>query len=104
MQDKIYMFLGLARKANAVIIGEESCLKAIRKKKVSLVLVACDTKDNTKDKIISGCKHHNIEYRVFGTKELIGKYIGKNITAVVGVNNQGFVKKLVEMIDNARKE
>ena len=104
MQDKIYMFLGLARKANAVIIGEESCLKAIRKKKIGFILLAHDTSVNPQDKIISSCTHHNIEYRIFGSKELIGKYIGKNITAVVGVNNQGFVKKLVEMIDNARKE
>lgn len=103
MQNKIYMFLGLARKANAIIIGEESCLKAIRKKKISFVLVSKDASDNTKDKIISSCKYHNIDYRMFGEKELIGKYIGKNITAVVGVNNQGFVKKLVEMIDNAMK-
>ena len=104
MQNKIYMFLGLARKANAVIIGEESCLKAIRKKKVSFILIAQDTSDNTKDKIISSCNYHKVDYRMFGEKELIGKFIGKNITAIIGINNNGFVKKLVEMIDNARKE
>lgn len=104
MQDKIYMFLGLARKANALIIGEESVEKAIRNKKVKLVIIASDASSNTKKKMIDKCNYYNVVYRVFGQKELIGKYIGKNITAVVGTNNQGFLAKLIDIIDVLKNE
>lgn len=103
MQDKIYMFLGLARKANALVIGEEAVEKAIRNKKLKFVIIASDTSSNTRNKIVNRCNYYGVVYRFFGQKELIGKYIGKNIVSVIGINNQGFLTKLIEMIDAVQK-
>lgn len=103
MQNKVYMFLGLARKANALIIGEEAVEKAIRNKKLKFVIISGDTSLNTKNKIINKCNYYGVVYRVFGQKELIGKFIGKGVVAVVGTNNQGFLTKLIELIDVVSK-
>lgn len=100
MSDKVFMFLGLARRANAVILGEEAVKKAVQNRKVSLVIVAKDASQNTKDGVIRKCEYHHVVYRSIGFKEIIGKHMGKNVVAVVGVKNKEFSKKLIEMIED----
>ena len=39
MHNKIYMLLGLMRKANEIFIGEESCKKCIKNGRMKLVLI-----------------------------------------------------------------
>ena len=99
MQSRIYTFLGLARKANALVIGEEAVENAIRNKRVKFVIIADDTSCNTRNNIINKCKYYDVVYRIFGEKELIGKSVGKNVVAVIATNNQGFLTKLIDMID-----
>lgn len=100
MDTKIYMLLGLMRRANWLLIGEESCRKCAKSGKIKFVLIAKDASLGTRDKIVSMCKYNNIEYRIFGEKDIIGKYIGKGDVAIVGTNNDGFFKKLISMIDS----
>ena len=45
--DKIFNLIGLATRARKIISGEE-LMDAIRKKKVSLVIVASDASENTR--------------------------------------------------------
>lgn len=99
MADRIYSFLGLATKAGKIVTGDETCETAIKKSSVSLVIVAEDASDNTKKKFTDACNFRNIEIRIFGRKELLGKYTGKNIRSVVAILDKGFSKRLVEMID-----
>jgi len=103
MRDKICMFLGLARKANVLVLGEEGVEKAICRKKTRLVVLASDASDNTKKGIVNMCERFRVSYRVFGMKEVIGEYLGKGNVAVIGVKNKGFAKRLVEMIDDIKK-
>ena len=37
---------------------------------------------------------------MFGTKELLGKFIGKRISSVVAILDIGFSNNLMKMIDN----
>ena len=53
--------------------------------------------DGKRTFIKSGSIHY---FRIFGEKEVIGKYIGKGDVCVVGTNNEGFCKKLLSMIDD----
>lgn len=99
MINRIYTFLGLARRANVLVLGEEGVERYIKRKKIHLVIIAGDVSDNTRDGVLRMCKNYGVEDRVFGVKEGIGKCIGKGVVAVVGVKNKGFAKKLVEMID-----
>lgn len=99
MTDKVYSFIGLATKARKLISGEETCERALKGTDVSLIIVAEDASQNTKKKFADSCKFRNIEIRVFGKKEMLGKYTGKNIRSVVAILDKGFSKKLMEMID-----
>ena len=102
MHKKIYTLLGLMRKANEILIGEESCKKCIQNGRIKFVLVAEDASFGTRDKIVSACNGRDILYRIFGEKEVIGKFVGKGEVAVIGTNNEGFLKKLVSMIDDIK--
>lgn len=102
MRDNVCMFLGLARRANALVLGEESVERAIVRKKIKLVIIASDTSYNTKDGVVSMCERRDICYRVFGAKEVLGKHLGKGTVAIIGVKNKEFAKRLVEMIDDIK--
>lgn len=104
MVNKIYSFLGLATKAGKTVSGEDTCERAVKSGKAKLVIVAVDASDNTKKKFSDICAYRGIDIRYFGNKDLLGKYTGKDKRAVVAVAEEGFAKKLKEMIDEYNLE
>lgn len=100
MDEKIYTFIGLALKAGKLISGEEPCERAMRKNKVKVLLVTEDAADNTKKKFSDMCSYRGVEIRFFGQKEILGRYIGKEIRVVVAILEIGFAKRLIEFIDS----
>jgi ribosomal protein L7Ae-like RNA K-turn-binding protein len=104
MENKIYSFLGLARKAGKVVSGDESCGKAIRAGESDLVIIAGDASDNTKKRFTDAGKFNGVAVKIFGKKYDIGKFVGKDIRAVVCIQDAGFAAKLSEMIDRYNEE
>ncbi|AUG58032.1 putative ribosomal protein YlxQ [Acetivibrio saccincola] len=92
--------MGLARKANKLVSGDETCERLLKSGKVKLIVVAEDASFNTKKKYENACFHRRVEMRIFGTKELLGKFIGKGITSVVAILDKGFSNNLLKMIDD----
>ena len=97
-KNRIYSFLGLATKAGKLISGEESCEKAIKSGKACLIIVAEDASDNTRKKFKDMCVYRKITISFFGEKELLGRYTGKKMRAVVAILEKGFAERLSEMI------
>ncbi|NSW90732.1 MAG: ribosomal L7Ae/L30e/S12e/Gadd45 family protein [Firmicutes bacterium] len=102
MKDKIYSFLGLATKAGKLISGEEGCEKAVKKRKAHLVIIAEDASNNMKMRFINMCRHRGVDIRIFGERDLLGKFTGKDMRVVIAILQEEFAKKLVEMIDNQK--
>jgi len=100
MQNKTYSFIGLAMKAGALLSGEDACERAIKSGKVHLIIVAGDASQNTKKKFNDMCIYRHVDIRVFGQKEFLGRYTGKDIRAVIAVMEKGFAKRLTEMLDS----
>ena len=96
--DRIYSFLGLACKAGKVVSGDETSERTIKIGKAVLVIIAQDASDNTKKKFNDVCSYRGIESRVFGTKERLGKSIGKDTRSVVAVCDKEFSKRMIELI------
>ena len=92
--DKFLQMIGLARKAGYVVLGEEGCIKAIKRNKAKLCIIADDASGNTKKRITDKCKNKGIEYLFYGTKESIGNCLGKKIVAVVSIKNEGFALQI----------
>ncbi|HHY24374.1 MAG TPA: 50S ribosomal protein L7ae [Clostridiaceae bacterium] len=102
MNNRIYPFLGLAAKAGNLISGGEACERAVKNGKTCLIIVAEDAANNMKIRFKNMCKHRGVDIRIFGKRELLGKYTGKDMRVVIGIVQEGFAKQLLKMIDNQK--
>ena len=98
-ESKIYSFIGLARKAGAVQTGEELVVKAIRRKKACLVIIANDASMNTRGKIEHALKGTGIPMFLFGDKEKLGHALGKPFFSAIAITDNGFSERVKEMIE-----
>jgi ribosomal protein L7Ae-like RNA K-turn-binding protein len=91
--------LGLAYRARKVVSGEESVIKEIRGSQAHIVLLSDDASANTAKKVTDKCKYYNIPYKRIPNREILGRAIGKESRVVVAVTDQGFAKKLLNLLD-----
>ncbi|MGV8144936.1 MAG: L7Ae/L30e/S12e/Gadd45 family ribosomal protein [Alkaliphilus sp.] len=103
MKDKIFSLLGFAMKSGNVITGESTCLIHIKKNSVYLVIVAEDASENTKKLFKNKTSHRNIPYKIYGSKNTLGRNIGKSDRATIAIKDRGFAKKLLEYIDELER-
>lgn len=93
--------LGLAAKAGKVVSGEVACENAIRAGKAYLVLTAEDASENTKKNFRDMCTYYEVPFYIIGTKEELGRAIGKEYRATLAMTEENFsaatVKKLEKM-------
>ncbi|WP_096199400.1 YlxQ family RNA-binding protein [Bacillus sp. FJAT-45350] len=99
MTEKWYSLLGLAARARQLISGEELVLKDVKRNKTKLVLLSNDASEGTKKKVTDKCTFYKVPLRIIGTREELGRAIGKEERVVVGVIDAGFAKKLMTLIE-----
>jgi ribosomal protein L7Ae-like RNA K-turn-binding protein len=99
MNQKWMSLLGLANRARKVVSGEELVIKEVRQNRAKLVLLALDASSNTSKKVIDKCKHYNVPVKMVPNREVLGKAIGKQERVTVAIVEQGFAKKLSELLD-----
>ena len=92
----IASMLGFAQRARKLSSGAVAVLSAIEKNKAKLVIIANDISDNSIGKIRDKCKHKKIPMIKFAEKETLGHYIGKELRAVISVNDQNFAKSILK--------
>lgn len=96
---KIFGLLGLSSKAGKIVFGTDACIEAIKRKKVSLVIVANDSSERTKNNFNIICKQYDIPLYNFGTIEELSNAIGKINKAVIGVINKNFSRELKKLLN-----
>ncbi|MGM9858685.1 MAG: L7Ae/L30e/S12e/Gadd45 family ribosomal protein [Bacilli bacterium] len=99
MQSSILNLLGLARRANKIAFGD-NVLPILKTKKHKFIIIAIDASDNTKKRWIDKCNFYQSEYVIYATKDLLGKSIGMNDVAVIGL----FEPKLIAKVKSLLKE
>lgn len=101
MINRVYGLLGLATRAGKIIYGTDACIENIEKDKVKLVIVATDSSDKLKDKLINKCqkKDKPIQLIVYGTMDELSKSIGKQNKAVIGVKDINFSNEIIKIIN-----
>lgn len=103
--DKVLQLLSLATRAGKVSSGEFSTEEALKAGKAYLVIVAGDSSDKTKKHFSDMCSYRDIPMKVYGDKESLGHYIGKEFRASVSVNDKGFSDRILsEICLNERSE
>ncbi len=104
MNSRIYSFLGLAAKAGKIVSGGEVCERAVKSGKICLIIVAEDAANNMKRRFKGMCEYRGIDIRIFGERELLGKFTGKDMRVVIGILQDEFAKQILKMIDNQKRE
>ena len=84
-------------RARKVISGEE-LMDAIRKKRVSLVIVAEDASENTKKKFRNMCSFYEVPIFFFSDKESLGRAMGKEYRACLAVQDENFAKAIMKEV------
>lgn len=103
-ESNIYSFIGLARKAGAVALGESMAHQAVKKDAAHLVLITHDASENTRKKIETALYGTNIPALTFGTKERLGQMLGKTFLSVVAITEKGFAERVYKLIEQNQKD
>lgn len=98
MKNRILSLLGLATKAGRIKSGEFAVEQTIKSENAFLVIVAEDASDNTKKHFNDMCSFRGVPFYIYGTKEMIGRCIGKESRASIALTDEGFSKGLIAML------
>jgi ribosomal protein L7Ae-like RNA K-turn-binding protein len=101
-QSRWMSLLGLANRARKVISGEELVIKEVRNGKAKIVILSQDASDNTRKKISDKCRYYNVPLVSVDDRYSLGQAIGKEARVVVALADNGFAKKLSELLDESQ--
>ena len=87
----------LLQKREKLFLGFDAIEDGIKRKIVSLIIVANDTSEKTKKEVKFICNKYDIKFIVFGTIEGNSHSIGRTNRAIIGVCDSGFSKKILEL-------
>ncbi|MBQ3666279.1 MAG: ribosomal L7Ae/L30e/S12e/Gadd45 family protein [Lachnospiraceae bacterium] len=100
MQDRVLSMVGLAAKAGKVVSGEFSVEKAVKEKKAYMVIIADDASDNTKKMFTNMCTFYHVPIYFYADKERLGRAIGKEMRASVGITDAGLGNTILKKLNN----
>lgn len=104
MNDKILNFLGICRRAGRLTVGNDAVCEEITDNKAKLVIVSKDVSPNTEKKLRKICGFNSVELlKLNRTRDELSASIGR-FGAVTAVTDEGFAKKLSELINNENQE
>ena len=101
MNDKILSLLGLAAKGRNLVSGEFSTEKAVKSGAAALVIVSSEASDNTRKMFTNMCTFYKTPIHFYGSKEALGKAIGKEMRASVAVTDQGMAENIIKRLEEA---
>lgn len=98
-EEKFLSLLGMAQRANQLVSGELAVEKFVQSGKAKLLLLAGDVSDGTRKKYTDMANHYQVNLISVLSKQTLGACIGKGTRAAVALNNDGFIKSLLKLID-----
>ncbi|MDE6015198.1 MAG: ribosomal L7Ae/L30e/S12e/Gadd45 family protein [Acetatifactor sp.] len=98
-QSKVLSLLGLAMRGRNLVSGEFQTLEAVKSGTAVLVIIAEDASANTKKLFTDKCRFYEVPVREFGTKEELGRAIGKDMRSSLGVRDAGLAEAIVRQLE-----
>jgi ribosomal protein L7Ae-like RNA K-turn-binding protein len=97
--NNVLSLLGLARRAGDLVMGETLCEEGIKRKKISLMIIAEDLNETTQYRIKRLCETEGVNYIVFSNKESLSKAVGKVNYGLFGVTNKKFSRAIISKME-----
>lgn len=95
--------LGIAAKSGNVVSGEFSTEKAVKSGKAYLVVVSEEASDNTLKMFTNMTDFYEVPMHVFGTKDELGRCIGKQFRASLAITDENLANAVVSKIEHAKQ-
>ena len=96
--------LGIAAKSGNVVSGEFSTEKAVKTGHAFLVIVSEEASDNTKKMFHNMTDFYEVPIYVFGTKEELGRCIGKEFRASLAITDENLANAVENKLKACKTE
>lgn len=100
---KILSLLGLATRSRNLVSGEFMTERSVKDGTAKLVIVAEDASDNTKKEFCDMCAYYKVPIAILGTKEELGKSMGKEMRASLSITDQGFARSVNKLLQEVEQ-
>ena len=97
-QNKVLSLLGLAMRGRNLVSGEFQTETAVKNGSAMLVVIAEDASENTRKHFTDKCSFYEVPVYVYGTKESLGRAIGKDYRSSVGVCDAGLADAIIKQL------
>ena len=104
MRNRVLQMLGIAAKSGNVVSGEFSTEKAVKTGQAFLVIVSEEASDNTNKMFTNMTDFYEVPMYVFGTKEELGRCIGKEFRASLAITDENLAKAVETKLNNCKTE
>jgi ribosomal protein L7Ae-like RNA K-turn-binding protein len=92
--DKVLSYLGLAMRGRNLVSGELQTEEAVKNGSAVIVIVAGDASENTKKLFRDKCSFYEVPVYEYGTKETLGRAIGKDLRSSLAVTDVGLAQAI----------
>ena len=96
--------LGIAAKSGSVVSGEFSTEKAVKSGHAYLVIVSEEASANTNKMFTNMTEFYEVPMYVFGTKEELGRCIGKEFRASLAITDENLANAVENKLKACKTE
>ena len=96
-------WLGLARRAGALVTGTFATRQALREDRVKLVLLATDASEGSRRKVLGLVEGKGVPCRTVGTRSELGAAVGESPRSAVGVVETSFAEQLLRRVSGSER-
>ena len=104
MRNRVLQMLGIAAKSGNVVSGEFSTEKAVKTGQAFMVIVSEEASANTNKMFTNMTDFYEVPMYVFGTKEELGRCIGKEFRASLAITDENLAKAVETKLNNCKTE
>lgn len=98
-QNKVLSLLGLAMRGRNLVSGEFQTVESVKTGSAMLVIVAEDASRNTKKLFHDKCSFYEVPVYEYGTKETLGRAIGKELRSSLAVCDAGLADAIIKQLE-----
>lgn len=100
--NKINSMLGLCMKAGKLAYGSDMCEEKMKYNKISLLIVAEDASEKTKEKFRWLAEQNSVNIYFYGMIDELSHQVGKSNKAVYGIMDKNLASKLNQLFEELK--
>jgi len=104
LRNRVFQMLGIAAKSGNVVSGEFSTEKAVKTGHAFLVIVSEEASANTNKMFTNMTDFYEVPMYVFGTKEELGRCIGKEFRASLAITDENLANAVEAKLKACKTE